>query len=189
MVKNLQDWQQNRAMWIRVLVESTGEELETWNKRVAEQGFADEASLRAWLTQQGVTGYAQTLLVMERFGYPAFITASAEQLLDAQYADRPHLRPIFDKVIDAAVQLGDVTIQVRKTYVSLLSPRRTFARLQPSTKTRLDVGLRLDDEEPRGRLQPSTIHETMKVQISFTTPDQVDAEALTWLQQAYEANR
>jgi hypothetical protein len=188
-VKDLQDWQQNRAMWIRVLVETTGEELDTWNKRVAEQGLADVPSLRAWLTQQGVTGYAQTLLVMERFGYPAFITASAEQLLDAQYADRPHLRPIFDKVIDAAVQLGDVTIQVRKTYVSLLSPRRTFARLQPSTKTRLDVGLRLDDEEPGGRLQPSTIHETMKVQISFTTPDQVDAEALQWLQKAYEVNR
>ena len=32
------------------------------------------------------------------------------------------------------------------------------------------------------------IHETMPLQISLTTPDEVDAEVLAWLQQAYDQN-
>jgi hypothetical protein len=48
------------------------------------------------------------------------------------------------------------------------------------------VRLRLDGKKPGGRLQPSRIHETMKLQISFTTRDEVDAEALDWLKKAYD---
>jgi hypothetical protein len=29
-----------------------------------------------------VTGYAQQLLVMERFGYPDFLTVTADELID-----------------------------------------------------------------------------------------------------------
>src|SRR5262249_51550275 len=37
-----------------------------------------------------------------------------------------------------------------------------------TTRNRLDLGLRLDGKKAGGRLQPSRIHETMKLQISFT---------------------
>jgi hypothetical protein len=123
---------------------------------------------------------------MERFGYPDFLLASADELVEGQYGDRPHLRPILDAILDAAAGLGEVTIQARKTYVSLVSSRRTFARVQPTTKNRVDLGLRLDGQKPGGRLQPSKIHDTMRLQISFTTRDEVDSEALDWLQQAYD---
>src|SRR5436309_9677781 len=123
------DWQAMRDMSARLLKERTGDGVDTWNRRIQRERLDDERSVRAWLTKQGVTGYAQTLLVMERFGYPDFLTATADELIDGQYADRPHLRPIFDAVVKAAVGLGEVTIQARKTYVSLVSPRRTFARV------------------------------------------------------------
>jgi hypothetical protein len=110
------------------------------------------------------------MLVMERFGYPDFLLASAAELIDGPYRDRPNLRPVFDAVIAAAVALGEVTIQARKTYVSLVSPRRTFARVQPTTKDRLDLGLRLQGQKPGGRLLPSRIHETMQVQITPPRP-------------------
>jgi hypothetical protein len=187
-MKNIQDWRQSKRMWVRLLEESTGEDLETWNRRIQREGFREELSLRNWLTQQGVTGYAQSLLVMERFGYPDFLTASAEQLINGQYADRAQLRPIFDAIVNAATQFGEVTIQARKTYVSLVTPRRTFARVQPTTKTRLDLGLRLEGQKPEGRLQPSTIHETMKLQISLSSVDQLDTEVVGWLRRAYEEN-
>jgi Domain of unknown function (DUF5655) len=108
--------------------------------------------------------------------------------LEGQYADRPQLRPIFDALIDAAAGLGEVVVQTRKTYVSLVTPRRTFARIQPTTKQRVDLGMRLAGMEPGGRLIPSKIHETMPLQISLTTLDEIDAEVLAWLQQAYEQN-
>jgi hypothetical protein len=178
-------------MWdisARQLEERTGQGVEAWNQRIQAEGFADEKSLRDWLAKQGVTGYAQTLLVMERFGYPEFFVASADELIAGQYADRPHLRPIFDAIIAAASALGEVTIQARKTYVSLVTPRRTFARVQPTTRDRVDLGLRLDGQKPGGRLVPSRIQETMQVQIGLTSPEQVDAEVLDWLQKAYEQN-
>ncbi|HEX9441550.1 MAG TPA: DUF5655 domain-containing protein, partial [Roseiflexaceae bacterium] len=142
----------------------------------------------AWLTAHEVTGYAQSLLVMERFGYPDFLLASADELIQGQYADRPQLRPIFDAIVDGAAGLGAVIIQTRKTYVSLVSPRRTFAPVLPTTKHRVDLGLRLAGLQPGGRLQPSKIHETMPLQISLTTRDEVDSEVLDWLQQAYDQN-
>jgi hypothetical protein len=175
-------------MWIRVLEKQTGAGLEHWNQRVRKEDLGDEQRLRAWLNGQGVTGYAATLLVMEQFGYPDFLTSSANELIERQYADRPQLRPIYDAIVDALLGMGAIQIQARKTYVSLLTPRRTFARVQPATKQRLDVGLRLEGQKPSGRLRPSTIHETMKVQISFHSIEEIDAEALSWLRRAYTDN-
>ena len=181
----IRDWEGMRAMSARLLVTRTGEGVETWNRRIKKKGFGDEKGLRAWLTKQGVTGYAQSLLVMEQFGYPDFLTATADELIDGQYADRPQLRPIFDALIAAAMGLGDITVQARKSYVSLVSPRRTFARIVPTTKDRVDLGLRLEGEKSSGRLRPSRIHETMPLQIGLTSPKEVDAEVTRWLKRAY----
>jgi len=182
------DWNRNRDMWIRVLEKQTGEDVEVWNRRIAKQDLRDERSLRAWLRKQNVTGYAQSLLVMERFGYPDFVLATADQLIARQYADRPELRPIYDALVRAAARCGDVIIQARKTYVSLVSPRRTFARVQPTTRRRVDLGLRLEGRRAGGRLQPCTIHETMPLQVGLTAPDEVNDEVQRWLQQAYAEN-
>ena len=99
------DWHRNREMWIRVLERQTSAGLEVWNGRIRTRSFADARALRAWLSTQGVTGYAHSHLVMERFGYPDFVTATAEELIDAQYAGRPHLQPIYGAIIDAAARV------------------------------------------------------------------------------------
>lgn len=186
---NVLDWSRHREMSIRVLEKQTGKGLEHWNLRVRKEKFKDEKTMRAWLKEQGVTGNAENLLVMERFGYPDFLTASADELIEGQYADRPHLRPIYEAIINAVMEIGAVTIQARKTYVSLMTPRRTFARVQPTTKNRVDVGLRMEGQKPGGRLQPSKIHETMKLQINLTSVEEIDAEVLSWLRRAYGENR
>jgi hypothetical protein len=183
---NTRGWKEMRVMMARLLVERTGEDVDAWNDRISKMNFTDEHSLRAWLSGLGVTGYAQSLLVMERFGYPDFFLASAEQLIDAQYADRPHLRPVLDAILGAVAGLGEVTIQARKGYVSLVTPRRTFARVQPTTRDRVDLSLRLQGKKPGGRLQPSKIHETTPLQVSLGSPEDLDAEVLGWLQLAYE---
>ena len=182
------DWQAMNEMSARLLKERTGEDVAIWNQRIKIEQLKNEQTLRAWLTQQGVTGYAQSLLVMEQFGYPDFFLASADDLIAGQYADRPQLRPIFEAIVAAAAGLGEVIIQTRKTYVSLVTPRRTFARVQPTTKNRVDLGLRLEGQEPVGRLQPSKMQESMRLQISLTAVDDVDPEVLGWLQQAYDQN-
>jgi Domain of unknown function (DUF5655) len=185
----IRDWEEMRAMSARLLEERTGHDVAAWNRRIQTQGLGDEDSLRAWLAKEGVTGYAQNLLVMERFGYPDFFTATATELIDGQYADRPQLRPILNAILEAVESMGEVTVQARKTYVSLVSPKRTFARVQPTTKDRVDLALRLEGQKAGGRLKPSRIHETMPVQIGLNGLKDVDAEVLRWLRKAYEANR
>ena len=182
------DWSRNRAMWERVLEKRTGEGVSVWVKRIQRARIADEAALRAWLNERGITGYAQSLLVMERFGYPDFLRADADELIDAQYADRLALRAVYDAIMRVAVCVGDVQVQARKTYVSLLTPRRTFARVQPTTRTRVDVGLRIEGVQPHGRLQPSTIHETMQLRIALSSPKDVNADFVKWLTRAYREN-
>jgi Domain of unknown function (DUF5655) len=184
-------WQEMRDQEIRWLIERTGEGLETWNARVLEQGFSDEASLRAWLTQSGVTGYPQMLLVMERFGYPDYLEASADQLIDNQYADRPQLRPILDTILSLLPGIGEVEVQARKTYVALLTPRRTFAAVQPTTRKRVDLGLRLaPDQQPEGRLEraPNFGQSSVTHKIPLAGADDIDDFVIDWLRRGYTVN-
>lgn len=169
------------------LARQTGEGLAAWNDRVRERGFADEASLRAWLSGEGVTGYPQMLLVYERFGYPDYLTASADELIDGQYADRPALRSILEAILAQLPTIGEVTVQARKGYVALLTPRRTFAAVQPTTKQRVDLGLRLEDVAPTGRLQRASSfgQSAVTMKIGLASPEEVDGEVLGWLREAY----
>lgn len=183
----IRDWRRNKEMWVRVLEKQTGESLGTWNERIREASIENESGLHAWLSARGVTGYAKSLLVMERFGYPDFLLATAAELIEKQYANRAQLRPIYDSIIFAAERCGELIIQARKTYVSLVAPRRTFARVQPA-KRHVDLGLRLESCRIGGRLQLSRIHHTMRVQIALSTPDEVDVEVQRWLEQAYREN-
>ena len=68
------------------LVAATGKDVATWAEEVRAAGLATESDVRAWLAERGITGYGQMVLVMERFGYPAFFTATADELVDARYA-------------------------------------------------------------------------------------------------------
>ena len=184
-------WQEMRDQEIAWLIERTGEGLETWNARVLEKGFADESALRAWLTEQGVTGYPQMLLVMERFGYPDYLKATADELVDGQYADRPDLRPILDAIVALLPGVGEVEIQTRKTYVALLTPKRTMGAVQPTTRKRVDLGLRLAPEQkPEQRLERAVSFGQSSVthRIGLSSVDDVDDFVADWLRRAYEFN-
>jgi hypothetical protein len=184
------DWRQRNAWIADLLKRRTGFDVDTWNARIAEGAFADEASLRAWLESQGVTGYPQMLLVMERFGYPDFLLASADDLIEDQYADRPQLRSVLEAILAYVSTLGEVTIQARKNYISLLTPRRTFAAVQPTTRTRVDLGLKLADPRRRGRLEQNSSmgSSVVNARIALKSPEDVDDEVEGWLAQAYADN-
>jgi uncharacterized protein DUF5655 len=179
------DWPRNRATWMSLLQARTGKSLADWSRRIAKQRFADQQSLRVWLIAQGVTGYPLTLLTMECFGDPDYLLATADELVDDQYAARPHLRPIFDLLVEVCTRFGPIVFQARRSYVSFVTPRRAFARVSPLT-SRIELALRLDGELPGGRLRASPSGDTMKVLIDLTTCDDVDAEVAAWLRRAYE---
>lgn len=175
----------------QLLHRRTGKDVEAWNRRIARRRFRDQAALRRWLTDEGVTGYAQMLLVWERFGDPSFMTAGANDLIGRQYADRAQLRPILDATLAALPGIGPVAVvQARKTYVSLVSKRRTFAVVQATTKNRVDLGLRLGTQRPGGRLKSGkgVGNGSMTVCLPLSAVHDLDEEALEWLRRAYQEN-
>jgi hypothetical protein len=182
-----------REMYERItaqLVRETGADVATWNTRIRELGPTSAAALKSWLGEQGVTGYPAMLLGYETFGYPDYLQASADELIDGQYRDKPAIRPIYDRLIAELPNVGEVEVQARKTYVALIGPRRTFASIQPTTKTRIDVGLRFDDAAQAAGLEPakSIGQSSMTHKIGLSSPDDVNAETVGWLRRAYEAN-
>jgi len=184
-------WAEMREQIAARLEQQTGHDVPWWNDRIAVQpGPADEGALRDWLGSEGVTGYQQMLLVMERFGYPDFLLATADELVDAQYADRPALRPILDAVVAGASTFGPVEVQARKTYTCLITPRRTFAAVRPTTRTRVDLVLRLDGVSPGGRLLDgrNSAGGGLNLRVALESVDDLDAEALALLRRAYDAS-
>ncbi len=115
------------------------------------------------------------------------LPAEQQALVARQYADRPGLRPILDAVLAAAAPLGPATVEARVTVVSLVSPRRTFASVKATTKSRVDLGLRLENVTPEGRLQAARDlgSGTINVRVALAGPGEVDEEVTGWLRRAY----
>ena len=114
----------------------------------------------------------------------------AGELIEGQYADRPQLRPILDAVLALLPALGPATVQARKTIVSLVSPRRTFAVVRATTKDRVDLGLRLDDAGLGGRLQSAKGigGGGATVRIALRRPEDIDDEVRDLMRRAYGEN-
>ena len=122
--------------------------------------------------------------------YPDYLTAEAGELIEGQYADRPQLRPILDAVLALLPALGPATVQARRTIVSLVCPRRTFSVVRATPQDRVDLGLRLDDAEPGGRLQSAKGigGGGATVRIALRRPEDIDEEVRGLMRRAYEEN-
>jgi len=116
--------------------------------------------------------------------------ADADELIAGQYADREQLRPILDAVLATLPPLGPVTAVARTHCVSFVSPRRTFAAAEATTKSRVDLGLRLDGVAPEGRLLAARNMNagSMNLRIALRGPGDVDDEVRGWLRRAYDAS-
>ncbi|HEX7525496.1 MAG TPA: DUF5655 domain-containing protein, partial [Gaiellaceae bacterium] len=82
----------------------------------------------------------------------------------------------------------DVKVEPRRTYVAF-SRVRQFAVLQPSTATRLDVGLVLPRAAETPRLRPAGSFGSGRIshRVSLAHEDEIDAELTGWLRSAYDA--
>src|SRR5689334_6835637 len=113
-----------------------------------------------------------------------------DALIEGQYADRPQLRPVLDAVLAVLPGLGPLTVQARRTLVTLFTPRRAFAAVRATTKSRVDLGLRLDDARPRGRLLAAgnVGGGGVTVRVALTRPEDVDDEVHDLMRRAYAEN-
>lgn len=129
-------------------------------------------------------------------GYANFVAhetlkgcAPTGDLVEAQYAgEKAALKPIYDKIAKLVSSFGaDVEISPKKTYVSLRRLKQ-FALIQPSTKTRVDLGVNLKGTPAKGRLETSgSFNAMVSHRVKLSSPADVDKDVKDWLKQAYDA--
>ena len=182
---------------INSLEEKTGHSLDEWRKIIKKSGLQKHGEIVAMLKKEhGVThGYANQIALQVLKSGPAAAGAKdakgdggEDDAVAAQYAGaKAALRPIYDKLAKEVAKFGsDVDFSPKKAYVSLRR-KKQFGIIQPSTATRVDVGLNLPGAPPKGRLEASGSFNAMVThRVRVESVKDVDKELLGWLHQAYE---
>ena len=162
--------------------EKTGKSLAEWQALVAKSGAAKHGEIMKLLKgEHGVTHGFANLIAQKCIGN---LDVNKADLVTNQYQGKETLKPIHDVIVDYVKTFGsEVEIAPKKTSVSLRR-KKQFALIQPSTKTRIDLGINLKGVAPQGRLEAMTGMCTHKVKL--TSVDEIDADVKAWLKDAFD---
>ncbi|MDX1332758.1 MAG: DUF4287 domain-containing protein [Robiginitalea sp.] len=164
--------------------DKTGKSLAEWKTLLTSKAFEKHSQAVNFLKKEhGVThGYANTIVTLSKDS-----GASPDDLVTNQYRGKEALLPIYEKLLEVVQAFGpDVQVVPKKTTVSLVRNKQ-FALIKPATKTRIDLGLKLREKAPAGRLENSGPFSTMCThRVRLGEVGEVDAELKRWLQAAYQ---
>lgn len=178
------------ASMAKNLEDKTGKSLAQWVKIAKAMGELKHSQIVNNLkAEHGIGhGYAN-LIAHSAAGTHGEGAPGDDALIDAQYAgEKAALRPIYDKLAKAISGFGsDVEFSAKKAYVSLRRSKQ-FGIIQPTTKTRVDVGINLKGVEPGGKLEASgSFNAMVSHRVRVEPAADVTKELLAWLKRAYDA--
>ncbi len=174
---------------IKNMPEKTGKSLEEWFKLIKKRNLSSHSEIMALIKgEHGVThGFANTVSLLfrqEAAGGPP----TEEALIAAQYEKKPQHKPTYDRLVSEVKQFGpDVEISPKKAYVSFRR-RKQFGIIQPSTKTRMDLGLNLEPEMPSNELliKGDKWSGMCSHRIEIHSIEEITPEVIAWLRKAYD---
>lgn len=168
------------------LKEKTGQSLEQWKAELQPKGFKKHGEIMTYLKKErGIThGFANFIALKFREADAA--SHCEEDLIANQYKGKDGLVPIYEALLAFVKNLGeDVEVVPKKAAVSCKC-KRQFTLIQPSTKTRIDLGLKFNDMPYSERLETSGPFGTMCThRVRLTSVEQVDDELKQWITQAF----
>jgi hypothetical protein len=183
--------EQMKAAMIAGLREKTGKSLEEWLAILRSSKLSKHKEFMGLLkNEHGLTHGFANMIALQALQSDSHTADDTDALVEAQYAGpKAALRPVYDALLAAVRKFGkDVEVSPKKAYVSLRRNKQ-FAIVQPSTATRVDVGINLAGTAPTERLEGSGSFNAMvshRVRVSKLTD--VDKELLAWLKAAYDAS-
>lgn len=177
------------ATMVRNLEEKTGKTMAQWVAVVKALGPKKHGEIVKVLKEQHELGHGYANLVAHTAaGLVGDDAPAGDDLVAAQFTgEKAGLRPTYDAIIKAVTGFGaDVEVSPKKTYVSLRRSKQ-FALVQPSTKSRIDVGLNLKGVTPSGRLEASGSFNSMCThRVRVESAADVDKGLIGWLRDAYD---
>lgn len=167
---------------------STGKKLNEWIAIVNKSGFAKHGELVTFLKEKhGFThGNANTIVHFAKQSHAGAVE-NTDDLITTQYKGKENLKPWYDKIMAAVQQFGkDIEVSPKKAYVSLVR-KKQFAIIQPSTKTRLDVGLNIKGVAASGNVEDGKSWNAMCThRIKVEEEKTINKDLINWIKQAYE---
>jgi hypothetical protein len=169
----------------------TGKSLAEWIEVLRTQSIAVRKEKIAWLKAEHGLGHVQAEMVVWHDERPAdYVAKSDDELFDAQYAGvKAHLRPVGERLVALIRGVGpDVSLGYRDMYVGA-SRKKQFAAVQPTNRTRVDLGLRLKDVPGAEALEPAkgVGGGSITHKLSYSSLEEIGPEAEAWIRKAYEA--
>jgi len=177
------------ATMVANMPHKTGKSLEQWLAVAQAARCAKHGELVKHLkTVHGMTHGFANLVAHYHFQNVGAGAPAEDELVAAQYAGaKTALKPIYEALVKGVRAFGDdVEIAPKKTYVSLRR-KKQFGLIQPSTASRIDVGINLKGVRPQDRLEASgSFNAMVSHRVRLERIDQVDEQLRAWLRQAYE---
>lgn len=179
-----------RAAIIRNLKDKTGRSIGQWADLVRSKAPAGTRKERiAWLQREHALGHTQAAMIVDWVDRPeVFEDRDPAALVESMFKGKEPINPIYTRLASLIQELGDdVKVESRQTYVAF-SRVRQFAVLQPSTATRLDLGLVIPDAVETPRLRPAGSFGSGRIshRVSLAHEDEIDAELTGWVRDAYD---
>jgi Domain of unknown function (DUF5655)/Domain of unknown function (DUF4287) len=173
---------------VKNLEKQTGKTFEQWIKIAQASKLTKAREILNFLkSDHGLTyGYAN-LIALKALGSDAG-SSNADDLIATQYSGaKAQLKPIYDALLAEVQKFGDdVEAAPKKAYVSLRR-KKQFACFQPSTATRMDVGINLKGTAPTARLELSgSFNSMVSHRVRVTKREEIDKELIGWLRRAYD---
>jgi hypothetical protein len=184
---------QARESHLRNILTRTGKRLDDFRAAIAGSGLKKHSEIRALLMQQFGLGYgdanALVHFALSSDGQSAAEAAgiAADDVAANLYAGaKAPLRPVHEALMQTIRQFGPCEVVPKKGYVSLRR-KRQFAMIGPASKGRVEVGLNMKGGAPSDRLLALPPGGMAPYKVYLSTVEEVDAELVGWLRQAYES--
>jgi len=181
--------EEGMASLIRNLEEKTGKSIDAWVAIARSPGKTKHKEIVDYLKAQHSLGHGYAnQIAMRALAAADSPAAGSDDLVEAQYTGaKAAIRPVYEALAKAVKAFGpDVELSPKKAYVSLRRSKQ-FGLIQPTTATRVDVGLVLKDVPPAGRLEASGSFNAMVThRVRVANVKEVDSDLIGWLRQAYQ---
>ena len=166
---------------------ATGKKYDYWVNLVRKSKLVKHGELVSMLKKEHGLGHGHANLIVHEAKGGLAMYDDTDSLLETQYKGKENMRGWYDAIIAEVKKMGkDIEINPKKSYVSLVR-KKQFALIQPSTKTRMDVGINLKGVPPHGMAEASGSWNAMCThRIRIEEAKAVNKELIGLIKQAYE---
>ncbi len=167
----------------------TGKTPDDFRALAAEKGLVKSSEIVSWLKTDYGLGHGHASAIAHLIVNAEQSQASPDDQIAAHFAGKKSVwRQPYDALAVQVMAFGsDVEIAPAKSYINLVRGAKKFGIVQITTE-RMDVGIKRKGVAPTERFEAAGSWNAMVThRVRISDPQQIDAEVMAWLQQAYAA--